>query len=78
MKLSLARPPAGRPLTLAVLTAVIATSAWLAHSLSGTPLVGYDDANIFFVYARNLVDGHGFVYNPGGEPVEGLRRCCGC
>lgn len=47
-------------------------AAWLAHSISGMPLVGYDDANIFFVYARNLVDGHGFVYNVGGERVEGF------
>ena len=59
-------------LRLAALTAVLATAAWLAHALSGTPLVGYDDANIFFVYARNLVDGHGFVFNAGGERVEGF------
>jgi hypothetical protein len=72
MNLSRARPPAGRLLLLAALTAVIATAAWVAHSLSGTPLVGYDDANIFFVYARNLVEGNGFVYNPGGERVEGF------
>jgi len=38
----------------------------------GYPLVGIDDANIFFVYARHLADGHGFVYNLGGEPVEGV------
>jgi hypothetical protein len=72
MTLSFARPPAGRLRWLAALTAVTAAAAWLAHSLSGTPLVGYDDANIFFVYARNLVDGYGFVYNPGGERVEGF------
>src|SRR6187402_2180008 len=50
----------------------VALFGWLASWLSGTPLVGYDDANIFFVYARNLVDGHGFVYNAGGEHVEGF------
>ena len=44
----------------------VALCAWLASWLSGTPLVGYDDANIFFVYARNLVDGYGCVYNAGG------------
>ncbi len=55
-----------------VLAAAMAFAAWLASSLSGVPLVGYDDANIFFVYARNLVDGHGFVYNAGGERVEGF------
>ena len=31
-----------------------------------------DDAYIFFVYAQNLIDGQGFVYNPGGERVEGF------
>jgi hypothetical protein len=41
------------------------------HQL-GYPLIGIDDANIFFVYARNLADGHGFVYNVGGERVEGF------
>jgi len=35
-------------------------------------LTGIDDANIYFVYARNLVGGHGFVYNIGGERVEGF------
>lgn len=38
----------------------------------GTPKVGVDDANIFFVYAKNLAQGHGFVYNVGGERVEGF------
>src|SRR5688500_8116472 len=36
------------------------------------PLTGIDDANIYFVYARNLANGHGFVYNAGGERVEGF------
>ena len=36
------------------------------------PFTGIDDANIYFVYARNLVGGHGFVYNIGGERVEGF------
>jgi len=36
------------------------------------PLTGIDDANIYFVYARNLANGHGFVYNVGGERVEGF------
>ena len=57
---------------LAVLAALLGSAAWLASTLSGTPLVGYDDANIFFVYARNLLDGHGFVFNAGGERVEGF------
>jgi hypothetical protein len=36
------------------------------------PLTGIDDANIYFVYARNLAHGFGFVYNIGGERVEGF------
>jgi len=36
------------------------------------PVVGVDDANISFVYARHLAQGHGFVYNIGGERVEGF------
>jgi hypothetical protein len=59
-------------LLVAGFAVAIALAGWLASSLSGTPLVGYDDANIFFVYARNLVDGLGFVYYPGGERVEGF------
>lgn len=35
-------------------------------------LIGIDDANIYFVYAKNLQMGYGFVYNPGGEHVEGF------
>jgi len=61
-----------RPALFGVVAALFGLAAWLAHSLSGMPLVGYDDANIFFVYARNLVGGHGFVYNVGGERVEGF------
>jgi arabinofuranosyltransferase len=38
----------------------------------GYPLIGIDDANIYFVYAKNLANGHGFVYNVGGERVEGF------
>ena len=35
------------------------------------PEVGYDDANITQAYARNIADGYGYVYNIGGERVEG-------
>lgn len=34
--------------------------------------MGIDDANIYFVYARNLYEGHGLVYTIGGERVEGF------
>ncbi|NIR46707.1 MAG: hypothetical protein GWN99_20080 [Gemmatimonadetes bacterium] len=33
--------------------------------------VGVDDANIFFVYARNLANGAGLRWNEDGERVEG-------
>lgn len=36
------------------------------------PIHGIDDANIYFVYAKNLAEGNGFVYNVGGERVEGF------
>jgi arabinofuranosyltransferase len=42
---------------------------WL---LLGRPSTGIDDADIFFVYARNMAAGHGWVYNVGGEAVEGF------
>lgn len=64
-----------RRLDLAIVlgfAAAIGLAGSLATTLSGTSLVGYDDANIFFVYARNLVGGHGLVYNAGGERVEGF------
>ena len=34
-----------------------------------TPIV--DDAYIFLRYAENVVNGHGFVWNVGEQPVEG-------
>ena len=43
--------------------------AWLANYKS---FIGIDDANIYMVYMRNLADGYGFVYNIGGERVEGF------
>jgi hypothetical protein len=44
-----------------------------ARQLKVTPFaLGVDDADISLVYARHLVEGHGLVYNPGGERVEGF------
>ena len=37
-----------------------------------SPRVGIDDANITFVYARNLARGAGLVFTPGFERVEGF------
>lgn len=36
------------------------------------PVIGIDDANIYQVYMRNLAQGYGFVYQIGGEKVEGF------
>src|SRR5512138_2794050 len=47
-------------------------SSFLALRKLDYPLIGIDDANIYFVYARNVANGHGFVYNVGGERVEGF------
>lgn len=52
--------------TLAALAVAVLFAALVAHHA----FMG-DDAYICFRYARNLVDGHGLVYNPGWEPVEG-------
>jgi hypothetical protein len=34
----------------------------------------FDDAMVSMRYARNLVDGHGLVWNPGEAPVEGYTN----
>ena len=46
--------------------------AFFYWCINGKPLIGIDDANIAFIYMRNLAHGHGFVYNAGGEHVEGV------
>ena len=39
---------------------------------NGKSLLGIDDANIYMVYMRNFSDGYGFVYNKGGDQVQGF------
>lgn len=34
----------------------------------------FDDAMISMRYARNLADGHGLVFNPGGDRIEGYTN----
>ena len=54
----------------AVLTVFVGgTLAWL---LLGIPASGIHDADIFLVYARNVLAGHGLVDRIGAEPVEGF------
>ncbi|HSG82692.1 MAG TPA: hypothetical protein VLC48_10600, partial [Gemmatimonadota bacterium] len=43
---------------------------WRSDAIDRAP-VGVDDANIFFVYGRNLAAGEGLVWSEGGERVEG-------
>lgn len=49
----------------------VSFASWIVL-LSYKPYLGIDDAYIYFVYAKNLAGGHGFVYNVGGERVEGF------
>lgn len=56
------------PLVLFSLVGVMSVYWWGYES----PVVGVDDANIYFVYMRNFAEGHGFVWNIGGERVEGF------
>ena len=62
--------PAGRP---PVLVAVVAVGAFLALC---AVLRGFvtDDSWISVRYAENLARGHGPVWNPGGERVEGYSN----
>jgi hypothetical protein len=55
-------------LALAV-TAFGAAIAWFL--VGGFPLIGIDDAAITRSYSENIAAGHGYVYNVGGERVEG-------
>ncbi len=57
---------------MAIALLVVAAGSLPAWLLLGSPSTGIDDADIFFVYARHFAEGHGFVYNMGGERVEGF------
>jgi len=51
---------------------VLGSLALLCLELLGAPVLGIDDAYIYFVYGRNFLESGGFVYNIGGERVEGF------
>jgi len=55
----------------AILMLTLTTTA-LLYLVNGHSLIGIDDANIYQVYMRNFSNGYGFVYNAGGEHVEGF------
>lgn len=56
----------------AVILLVLAVATGATYVLLDRPPLGIDDAYIFFAYAQNVSHGHGLVYNPGGERVEGF------
>ncbi len=58
------------PLLLGLLLA--ASGGLAVHAHYDFPGIGIDDANITFVYARNLAAGEGLVFTPGFERVEGF------
>jgi len=71
--------------TAAILAALlVAQLAAGAHYISRTALVDgatgervfvlWDDAMISMRYARNLAEGYGLVWNPGGERVQGFTN----
>ena len=49
-----------------ICAAFVAHAAWLACPA--------EDAYITYRFARNVVEGHGFVWNVGGQPVEGFSN----
>ena len=55
-----------------VVLALVVGATALASRTMPFSATGVDDANIFFVYARNISAGEGFVFNHGGERVEGF------
>jgi len=50
-----------------LLVALGSLFTWRVHG----PSIGIDDANITQAYAQHLAQGLGYVYNAGGERVEG-------
>ena len=51
---------------------IILPFAFLSWVEIGKTFMGTDDANIYFIYMRNIFEGYGFVYQKGGENVEGF------
>lgn len=56
---------------IVALAVIMSAALWSRRHIEAVD-VGVDDANIFFVYARNLASGHGLVWNIGGPRVEGF------
>lgn len=60
------------PFKYLLVLSIAGIATWVVWAEFAYPLTGIDDSNIFFVYARNMATGHGFVYNVGGERIEGF------
>ena len=58
-------------LTFALILLAVGLGALVAFERYELSVPGTDDADIFFVYARDAADGHGFVYNVGNELFSG-------
>lgn len=58
----------------ALLPALIAIAIIFRMTIIGFPesTTGMDDANVFFAYAKNVVNGHGVRWHPSQDPVEGF------
>ncbi len=56
---------------VAFLLLALIVSAWVPLRFTEAP---QDDAYITYRYAKHLVEGHGLVWNPGEEPVEGYTN----
>ncbi len=63
-------PAAPRPLWPVAISALLGLVLLLVAQTTH-PIVPSEDAYITFRYARNLAEGHGLVWNPGEDPVEG-------
>ena len=54
--------------TTVILTAIILFYVFFSF-FNLSPLA--EDAYIYFRFAENIASGHGYVFNPGGENIEG-------
>lgn len=64
-------PPLAERVDSVVLAILVAIGLYyFLYACAGFWVYTIDDAYITLRQARNLVEGHGFVYNPGGDRVE--------
>lgn len=61
-----------------VVVLFVSATSYVCFLHNGQYANGIDDANIYFVYMRHLAHGEGFVYNAGGEHVEGFTSMLWC